>query len=150
MSLGEFIKMCQDLLGNGSLYSSPKMYGNLWTDGSKTKKQKEQEDKDPDAPYLYVYWTTGGVGGGSCWDTGEPNLYPVSGDPPAELVDLDKILEKVKPEIGFLQYKMLVSTLVEVADWTQDEYYGNSTSYMSKALSLPKLHAYMLEKGWLE
>ena len=141
-----FLLHCEKTLGKDSL---------LWKKGYSSmyhypSEKDKKTNKDPDAPYLSVYWKTGGMSGGSCWDTGEPKLYAERGDPPEELKELDTLLESIRPEISFLQYKLLTSSLVDVEYWTQDEYYGNSTSYMSKALSLPKLHAYMLEKGWLE
>ena len=98
---------------------------------------------------LFVEWCTGGVSGGSCWDSSTPQPY-TSNESPAELTELDAILEHFHPNISFIQYKNMLHTLVEEGTRHESEYYGNSTDYRWKKIELKKLYDYMKEKGWLK
>lgn len=89
--------------------------------------------------FLYEKWCTGGVGGGSCWSDGETVHYPIDGEQEPEMDDLDDILLEKCPNIGLLQYKKLIQ-LVERENWSENEYYGNSTSYASKRITLGALY----------
>lgn len=100
-----------------------------------------------DVPYLTAEWTSGGTGGGSCWD--EDHHYSISGEPEAELTSLDELLEKVKPDIGFLQYKELCNEVVHYGEYSQAEYYGNSTEFGVKYVKLSELYDYIKTKGWI-
>jgi hypothetical protein len=82
---------------------------------------------------------TGGAAGGSCWG-GVAHSYSVS-DAHPELSDLDVILEKVWPEITYLQYKSLLreAKVSEDTDTVHD-YYGNYTDYVFKVVKLGDLY----------
>ncbi len=100
--------------------------------------------------YLTVKWYTGGISGGSCWnDSNDSNYYSSSGNPPEELHDLDTILEQVKPDLSFLQYKKLTKQLVKTDNWSVGEYYGNSSEYMCKYIDLRDLYNYLRDYEWL-
>lgn len=117
-----------------------------------TKRHGRNSLQEPDfAPYIYVYWSTGGIGGGSCWDDGtEPvRHYSTPGSKPEELFDLDTIIEKVKPDITLMQYKSLCNKLVEYDEYTENEYYGNSSNYAVKKCNLAKLYNEFVERNWL-
>jgi len=100
---------------------------------------------------LKVSWSTGGISGGSCWDDGsQDNHHSYTTDnPPEELELLDAILNHFRPNLSFLEYKMLNSKLVEHGSYTEGEYYGNETHYATKTVELEKLYNYMKEKQWL-
>jgi len=101
-------------------------------------------------PHIGIQWTTGGTGGGSCWDTGdEDHHYSISGEQEPEFEDLDKILEHFYPGITHLQYKRLCREVVESGDHYQNEYYGNSTNYAHKIVRLQKLYDQLKAEGWL-
>jgi hypothetical protein len=104
------------------------------------RRGKELKDISLD-DWLYVAWTSGGVGGGSCWD--DSDHYPIAGEPEPEFTDLDVVLEHVCPQITLLQYRQLLSgakpELVQYEDWSKCEYYGNSTDYRAKMVSLRRL-----------
>lgn len=112
-----------------------------------TPKQKAEELKKP--PYIYVEWSTGGVSGGSCYDTGDedPHHAYSSSDPEGELTDLDLILEHINPGITFLQYKNLTRDIIETSSRTENEYYGNYTNYAMKKCNLEKLYDALVERG---
>lgn len=83
---------------------------------------------------ISVEWTTGGMCGGSCWNEGAD--HPVSAEAPRELTDLDIILEKLAPNLTFLQYKRIDRECTTEITGTHDDYYGNYTDYAKKTLSL--------------
>ncbi len=102
------------------------------------------EDNDP---HLFIRWETGGSSGGSCWG-GESSMYHTDNVAP-EFASLDAVLEDVKPDLFYLQYKRLVATLVQADSYTEDEYYGNSTTYNVKKVRLFDLFLALRKEGWL-
>ena len=103
--------------------------------------------KNPERHYIEVSWTSGGMTGGSCWG-GEH--YAVEPDMPEELVDLDKILALVCPNISFLQYKALCATLVKTESYTDSECYGNYYNKIQKILFVDDLYSYLKTHKMLE
>lgn len=103
---------------------------------------------DPDTYYessyngteISVKWETGGMSGGSCWGS-EAKPY-TSNEPPKELDLLDAVLLKIKPDMSYLQYKCLNKIVKHKEDhcW---EYYGNSTDYMMKIVSVSDLYEWL-------
>ena len=101
-----------------------------------------KEPLDLDKHYLYVQWCSGGVSGGSCWDTGENGdpHYAMSGEAEPEFDAIDTVLTVVCPNLSFLQYKkLLAGNLVTRDEYSQDEYYGNCTNYTFKRIKLRDL-----------
>lgn len=92
---------------------------------------------------ITLKWYTGGMSGGNCWDDTTP--YPTSGDDEPEFVLLDKLLETVAPAITMLQYKA-INRLIVCTDGSIYEYYGNSSNYDIKTISLRSI--YDLLMGW--
>lgn len=81
---------------------------------------------------------TGGVSGGSCWETSNPQPYHVSVEDPGIGKVLDSFLEKHCPGISFLKYRRLVGA-VEHREEVEREYYGNRVCYSVWTLSLDTL-----------
>lgn len=83
-------------------------------------------------------WTIGGAWGGSCWG-GTPESRPTKNEP--DDVVLDKILEKMLPDIRLLELRRLSRQDLydeRVAiDWG---YYGNYEEEKFKTLSLDRLY----------
>lgn len=99
-----------------------------------------------DNHYLYIYWCTGGISGGSCWDDGsgpDPH-YAMTGDKEPEFEDFDKVLLSICPNIPYLQYKN-VSTIIKYGEYGEGEYYGNSTNYAYKCVLLRDLFNKIIE-----
>jgi hypothetical protein len=87
-------------------------------------------------PVLYMRFEIGGVSGGSCWDSSNPQSYTVSEKP--EFVVLDKTLKLLKPNISYLDYKKIDEYVIK--DYNTDyEYYGNYTNYEIWYLKLSDL-----------
>lgn len=94
-------------------------------------------------------WITGGIGGGSCWDTGEgpdPH-YSKDAEPEPEFVQLDKLLEIVWPAITHLQYKNLVRELITIKESSDNDYYGNYTNWSEKKIDIAALYRYLKERN---
>lgn len=98
---------------------------------------------------LEMKWVSGGVSGGSCWDTSDPQ--PFSNDyTPKRFITLDKLLENICPTISFLVFKDLELSLVEEDSDYENEYYGNCTDYTVWKIDLLKLWIWLDEKGLIE
>lgn len=97
---------------------------------------------------LSVRWETGGVSGGSCWDSSDPEPYSRNLRP-MEISTLDDLLSEIKPDINFLEYKKLKAALEIPFDKTDYEYYGNKTDYSGTKINLTDLYNYMKGKDWL-
>lgn len=100
-------------------------------------------------PRLIVQWSPGGVSGGSCWDSSDPQPY-TNNDPIPELELLDKVLEEIYPQLSFLQYRALTSKLMKCDGYSVDEYYGNSTDYQFKCVDVRELYDYLVEKNFIK
>ncbi len=94
---------------------------------------------------IYIEWVVGGQSGGHC---GGGDLYRLGTEPEPDWVGLDEILERLAPNISFIQFRRLLNeSLVE--NYTSDGYYGNYTDYSYRWLSVRKLYDYLIEKGVL-
>lgn len=57
-------------------------------------------------PVIYCRYETGGYMGGSCWDDSDPQPY--TEQPPKDRMKvLDLVLKELKPDISYLEFKML-------------------------------------------
>lgn len=87
--------------------------------------------------FLFYVYETGGVSGGSCWDSSNPQPYVNTEQDPGFVV-LDQLLEKVAPQISFLNYKKL-SAMIKTFEHWESEYYGNRTEYRISYITLEDL-----------
>ena len=94
-------------------------------------------------------YTTGGMTGGSCWGTSADRS--VTAEEAPELTELDAILARFAPEISYLKYRELASSvIVHDTDFSScSEYYGNYTTYGAKYVVLVTLHKKLEEMGFL-
>ena len=91
-------------------------------------------------PGVWIKWSTGGQGGASCWDEGPAQYYATEGSPQPEFEELDKILEVVCPNIGFLQYKRICREVVKDQRYSDSDYYGNYDNYAIKYVMMKDLY----------
>lgn len=90
-------------------------------------------------------WTTGGEWG-NCW--GERGGY--SGEAPPESFDkFDELIEKVWPDISFLQYKKLHKECVSIKEGNSHDYYSSGRDYAFYQLDVRKLYDMLEELGQL-
>lgn len=86
---------------------------------------------------VYSKYETGGYRGGNCWN--DNSAEPYINKPPINNWEiLDIILKETCPNITYLQYKE-ISKLINTNDYTNYEYYGNSTSYNVEYIILKDL-----------
>jgi hypothetical protein len=144
MEQNEFLKKILDL--DVGYYSRVKSK-NSWHSDYYAYKSPKFDKKTGEAAnpptlddVLHHEWVTGGVSGGSCWDQGESRHYPRDGQPEPDFTELDNVLESLCPNLSFLQYKKLASAIIKVESRTEDEYYGNSTTYSVKLVRLGDLY----------
>lgn len=90
---------------------------------------------------LYNRYETGGVSGGSCWDSSNPQRY--TNNDKQEFEVIDKVLKILRPNITYLEFKML-SGLIHTNEETEWEYYGNSTDYKIEYIILSELEKALL------
>jgi adenylate kinase family enzyme len=89
-------------------------------------------------------WSLGGTYG-NCYDD---KLFPVSPDtPPNEFKEFDNFLEKICPNISFLQYKKLYNSCVKVETKEEHDYYGGCVTYAYFECDLKRLLSEMEEMG---
>jgi len=82
-----------------------------------------------------------------CWDnTG--TVSPSSA--PEGFRELDDLLEKVAPDISFLQYKKILSECVSNKEFSEGDYYGGSTYHNKQVLNVIALYNYLIEKEIIE
>jgi hypothetical protein len=89
-------------------------------------------------PVIYMRWETGGVSGGSCWESSNPQPYSNRESKPKFTV-LDLVLKKIKPDLTYLEFRE-VEELVKSSEYTDWEYYGNHTNYEVDFIILSDLY----------
>lgn len=88
---------------------------------------KDSSFKNNDRLALILKYETGGVSGGSCWDSSNPTYYS-NDEPKPKFKLLNEALKILKPDLTFLQFHD-VEELMHTFDYTVHEYYGNRTDY---------------------
>lgn len=93
-----------------------------------------------------VEWCTGGVSGGSCWDSSNPSAYSSDETKPDNNA-LTEILEKLFPDIsGIKVIKILKHPELYIRDTRTDyQYYGNRDDYETEELNLKVLYEILYE-----
>jgi hypothetical protein len=89
-------------------------------------------------PVIYCRYEIGGFSGGSCWDDSDPQPY--SEEPPKDRMKvLELVLKLLKPQISFLEYRMIEGLIHDNSE-TEYEYYGNSTDWKIEYIKLSDLY----------
>jgi len=89
-------------------------------------------------PVIYCRYETGGYSGGSCWDDSDPQPY--TEEPPKDRMKvLELVLKVLKPQISFLEYRMIEGLIHDNSE-TEHEYYGNSTEWKIEYIKLSDLY----------
>jgi hypothetical protein len=122
------------LENNINIKTSPIQYFRYGSD--KYRHEWEKED------CLYKSWTLYSDVGGSCWDEGSHVNYREMGDSEPEFEDLMSVLELVKPDVTFLQYKKITMLSKEFEHYT-NEYYGNGTMTKMCYITLKDLYEFL-------
>lgn len=88
---------------------------------------------------VYMRWDSYGYSGGNCWGNSAERY---ENDAPNFEV-LDMVLEKLKPDLTYLQFKEIDSLIIDSTDNGRYEYYGNQTTYEMKMIVLDDLIEYL-------
>lgn len=81
-------------------------------------------------------WSLGGTWNG--YDGAHGTVSPDT--PPASFDEFDKLLEKICPQITFLQYKRVYKDSVTVEEYSTSDYYGGTTHHAKFVCDLKKLY----------
>ena len=92
-------------------------------------------------PVIYTRYETGGYSGGSCWND-NPASYSNKEMSTDKFKVLDVVLEKLCPQITYLQYKK-IDSMIHTNEETEREYYGNSTDWKVEYIILSELENYI-------
>ena len=93
---------------------------------------------------INIRWITGGMGGGSCWDSEEYSHYPRDGELEPEFNELINILDEFCPNISYTKFRKLTADCVKVKTETQNDYYGNYSNYSVKSVNMEELFKFLL------
>lgn len=89
-------------------------------------------------PVIYSRYEVGGYSGGSCWDSSNPQPYHKDA-PKDRMKVLEIVLKVLKPQISFLEYRMIEGLIHDNFE-TEYEYYGNSTEWFIEYIKLSDLY----------
>lgn len=89
----------------------------------------------------------GGVQGGSCWGSSDPQDFYVHVENPREFFDylLYELFLKYKKDIPFLVYENFIRNEMQRKNHREKEYYGNRTDYVVYELNFNKLFSMLFE-----
>ena len=111
--------------------------------------KNQHYDENFELSFIWLVHETGGVRGGSCWDSSDPQEY-INNEEMPEFVAFDEVLNIVYPDISHLQYNVIWSEFVKEIDYRDCEYYGNYTDYEIKYVSLCDLYTYLIDHDLLK
>ena len=89
-----------------------------------------------------VRWCTGGLSGGDCW--GSSADYAREGENEPNFDQLDSIIKEYFPDVGYFKFKEFLKDNVEYSNYSENEYYGNSSNYTVKSIDLIKVFDFLV------
>lgn len=96
-----------------------------------------------DGKLYSMSWCTGGYRN-DCWGGSSPAFV----EEPYNFDELDALLEKIAPQLTFLQYKRIHSTCVSTETQSQSDYYGGVVHRCCWVCDLEKLYTILHEYGY--
>lgn len=103
---------------------------------------------NPEDFFLYDERCSGGITGGSCWDEGESRHYAYASNDTWD-DSLKEVVKEFAPNLTFIQFDQL-EQLYQNSERGESEYYGNSTQYQVRTISLKVLYDQLRSWGYLE
>lgn len=91
-------------------------------------------------------WSLGGTCG-NCWDD---HLSPITPDKTPEFTEFDELLEKICPNITFMQYKKLYKNCVTTNEESVSDYYGGCEYRANYVCDLQQLYYDLEEMGLVD
>ncbi len=117
-----------------------------YSGGRRSKFWTKPKDVPVPEPIIIMFWETGGISGGSCWDESDPQPYSLRGSAPDTFEDLDKILMEVAPQMTHFQF-IALNKMVEDGSEVDYQYYGNCTEYAYRLITVRALHDELIKMG---
>ena len=96
--------------------------------------------------YIYSEEWSGGGTWANCWGN-EGAIYE---DNPKEFEKLDKLLEKIAPNITYLQYKKIENACLSIEETEEYDYYGGCEKKLRWKCDLKKLYDLLKEMKYIE
>ena len=159
MELSEFISVCKTGVELDYFYHTHVIFEDYIERYSNKVTEKDWKKRNDqikmlsqaltDDEFIWLAHETGGVSGGSCWDESDPQPY-LTDEAMPEFIIFYKLLELTVPTIGFLQVKLMEHELIHSMEYTDYEYYGNSTDYSIKYAKVSDIYNWLVEKGFLK
>ena len=96
--------------------------------------------------YMYSDEWSGGGDWENCWGTGGG----ISPENPTDFDKLDEFLEKICPNLTFLQYKKIKRTCVDIEETHEYDYYGGCETHFRWRCDLEKLYETLKEMNLID
>lgn len=103
------------------------------------------EDKPCKTKYMYSEDWSGGGTWGNCW--GEEGS--ISADEPNNFDELDNLLQKICPNITYLQYKKIEKECVDIEESYEHDYYGGTEQRNRWRCDMEKLYQLLKEMNFI-
>jgi hypothetical protein len=84
----------------------------------------------------------GGTWGSYTGDTGI-----IDAESPVDFIEFDYLLEKVCPQITFLQYKNIMNKCISIEEECDRDYYGGCSTRAYYKCNIPMLYNLLIERG---
>lgn len=147
MDYSEFINIVKKYT---SLESKNKLQDITESDFRYSYKKKNSMDEADFFFYNEEY--TGGITGGSCWDSSDSVHSHYTNESGA--IDaikgfdeiFDNILTETCPNITFIQYKNIYNDVIKTATRTEYEYYGNTSDYLCVYCEVHQMYEALVQK----
>jgi hypothetical protein len=145
MTFDKFIKIAYDSLKNNGFWVAESFLDTKQYTKEPTKESRYSQYSNP--MDISVTWSMGGTSG-SCYDTSEDDKRIVDPDPePSDPTEFDYILAAVCPQMGFLQYKIVLNEVMEKGSKRHGDYYGGSTTEGWKGFRMKNLYDSLVKHG---
>ena len=117
---------------------------------TESRLHKYNKKYDNTIPYaILASGEIGGISGGSCWDSSDPQPYsnPEGYQESVNAINkyLATLLKEICPHISFLDYNIIYDGIIESYEDQHYEYYGNRTDYICHYITLKELYDRLVE-----
>jgi len=105
------------------------------------------KDYDENGSYIIEYYISGGISGGSCWESSDPTPYTTNDTWETDI--LKDIILNCAPDIKLSEYWQLEKQFT-VGDVEETEWYGNRTYYKIRFVKTEIIYNMLKEWGYIK
>ncbi len=99
-----------------------------------------------DYDFICTRYNCGGMTGGSCWNDEPPHEYLARENEIPDFSELlSKVIKKILPNIKKCELEKIENDLSHTFEYTDYEYYGNSSNYVVTYVNMKDLYNYLIE-----